>query len=452
MKKLLFFAYYFPPTGGAGVQRAVKFVKYLPEFGYKCAVLSSGEETFKYNLKEDQTLGEKIDAEIFRIKLNKSEQKHSKLYPSALKRYMPGITMKWWKSSAQRSMQEAIDKFEPEVIMVTVSPFMAAEVTMEVAAKNNIPWVLDMRDPWALDPINFYSSKLHYLSDLKKMKKACLNATAVIMNTPNSLRYLKKAFPEVDPHKCFCVTNGWDSDDFENFDTTEDTDTATALKIVHTGLFHTNYAQKVDPSSRKILTGKGKNLMDYLRYNSGKTHLLARTPYYLFQAAKNLIDSGRITKNDLLFTFAGVASPADKKLSGLFDMSDIVKWTGYLGHNRSIHLLKNADVLFLPLHICRNGQPLIVPGKTYEYMAAKKPILALVPEGDCRNFTKEYRNSFICDPTDCNAISDAITCMIKQKKENTLVNRKLNNSFVDQFQRKVLTEKLKTVLEFAIKI
>ncbi len=450
MKRVLFFAYYFPPTGGAGVQRAVKFVKYLPEFGYQCSVVAGLDSKLFVNLELDHSLHESLNCYISRITLNRFEAFQYKIFNQTLRRYFPFAAMRWWKTSARRALEHAVKESKPDVIITTVSPFMSADVTADIARKYNIPWVLDMRDPWALDPINYYPSYLHYTSDLRNMHRACKSANAVIMNTPDSLKALRDTFADVDQQKTFCITNGWDDEDFvasvRNYQLADG-----PLKIVHTGVFHTQNALKLDPASRKAFGVKEHRIMDCLRYSAGNPHLLARTPFYLLKSIRQLIDAEKIQKNDIKLIFAGANTSSDIEMARKFNLEDVVEFKGYLNHDDSVNLLSDSDVLFLPLHIPTKGSrnPLIVPGKVYEYMASGKPILSLVPEGDCRNFLERYGNSFICDPADCDSISNTIVDIVSRRK-NKVLNEQMNVEFTNQFKRKELSVKLKQVLDFAI--
>jgi hypothetical protein len=125
-------------------------------------------------------------------------------------------------------------------------------VAESLSKKYHIPWVLDMRDPWALDPINGYATIWHYYRDLYAMKRACQSANAVIMNTPDSLDAAKAAFPNIESKKFMSITNGWDAEDFKGFSySTVFHDSAKPMKLVHTGVFHTRSASKYKRSLEK---------------------------------------------------------------------------------------------------------------------------------------------------------------------------------------------------------
>lgn len=453
MKKVLFIAYYYPPLGGAGVQRITKFVRYLPNYGYT-AVLVAGTGNEDNRTPVDDTLVTYVEsATTFRVKLTEYEEYLRQFCQSKfIRSLVPGIHFKWWTTAVKRICQNAVQIEKPDIICVTVSPYSAAEAACAVARKYNIPWVLDIRDPWALDTKNYYPTWLHYQRDLRAMKKACQTADAVIMNTPRSLYALKGRFPKLSPKKSFCITNGWDNDDFEKeVDYSKVEYEAEKLTIVHTGQFHTRYAIKVEPSSRKLLSNQGKNIIDFVKYSSSRPHFLAMTPYYFFKALRLLLDERKISEDDIQMICVGNATEYDKNLAKMFNIESMVQFTGYVGHSKSISYLASADVLFLLLfNLKNNGFPLLVSGKTYEYMASRKPILALVPPGDERDFVQKSGLGFVCDPTDVQKIAQTLLDLLHKYRSPMGIDIEPDDQFIQQFERKTLTKKLAKVFNFAI--
>lgn len=308
-----------------------------------------------------------------------------------------------------------------------------------------------MRDPWALDPIMTYASWFHYRLDWQAMDRACDSADAVIMNTPRSLEKLKDTFSNLSSQKLFCISNGWDVEDIARLPSRTQKPSSTPMTLVHTGTLHTQTALRVDPSSRKELGLAEYNLGDRIRYRSGKSHLLARTPYYLFRAIRRLLDESRIVQDDIRMIFAGTDTQADRDLAERFDLSEMVEFKGYLSHDESVRQLSLADVLFVPLHVPQNvAYPLIIPGKIYEYMALQKPILALVPQGDARDLLCESGLSVICDPRDVGQIGQAVLSLLQAFHSSGGFRMQARESILRQFDRRRLTKRLAKVFDFAI--
>jgi len=452
MKKVLLLAYYYPPMGGAGVQRTAKFVKYLSSVGYIPSVVSGlGDVGSPCTPAVDPTLAEDVNGwKTYQIELSRTDRFKRSLYSNKLCKFISNTLFIWWFNSARKTLEKAVRREKPDVLYVSVSPFAAARVARNVARKYGLPWVLDMRDPWALDPINYYRTKWNYRMDIREMRNMCSSASAVIMNTPRSLEAVKRFLTELPSDKLFCVTNGWDDDICfaQNLNQKND---SSKLTIVHAGYFLTEYAVRVDPNARKQLGEGFSRFRDRLCYNVGRPDLLARSPYYLYKAIRRLLDAGKISEQDISLIFVGATTDHDIGLTRRYGLEKIVQFTGYVNHIESVRYLLQADVLFLPMHKPENGRfPLIVPGKTYEYLAARKPILALLPPGDTRDFVQQSGLGFVCDPKNIEQIAQTLMNLLSKYHGASGLIVEPNEEFIRQFEYKVLTKKLANILNFAV--
>ena len=152
MKKVLILAYYYPPTGGAGVQRVVKFARYLPGFGYHPAVVSgTGVRSVSYAPMDEMLSREIADVTNYPLPCVQDE----------------GLSPSRWCELAYAKCCEVVASEKPDCVFVSVSPYYAAGVACRVAKRFDLPWILDMRDPWALDPYLAYRTRLHHWADLR---------------------------------------------------------------------------------------------------------------------------------------------------------------------------------------------------------------------------------------------------------------------------------------------
>ena len=95
---------------------------------------------------------------------------------------------------------------------------------------------------------------------------------------------------------------------------------------------------------------------------------------------------------------------------------------GYVPHDESVRLLRSADLLFLPMHNVAAGWRVgIIPGKTYEYIAARRPILAAVPPGDAHDLLRSAGNAAICDPADVVAMRRELRAAIERKRQENSI-------------------------------
>lgn len=436
MKKVLMLAYFYPPSGGAGVQRTIKFAKYLPEFGWLPQVVAGTGSGSQFH-QDPELVREVASVRRYDVQFFPFEKKINTICQSPVGRWAR-VALSAWMKAATRTLSAAIEKDRPDILFVTTSPFPAAKAAAETSKKYGIPWVLDMRDPWALDPICRYPTKLHYFLELREMKNACYQADAVIMNTPGALSAVIRKFCDLNPLKFHCITNGWDANDFRLHQEAE-RKCCEPMKIVHTGVFHTKTAKLLERINTPLAT---------LRHSLCEINLLTRTPNYLFAACRKLIDEKKIPVDALQFIFAGSESADDVALAKEYQLEYCVKFSGYLNHDKSINLLHQGDVLFLPLHQLSDGRnPLIVPGKAYEYMASKRPILACVPEGDTRDIVLKSGLAYVCDPSDIESIAKTIRWLVEQFKLRKSIPKLPNDGFIESFERRRLTEELAQIFE-----
>ncbi len=445
MKKIAFLSYFFPPSGGAGVQRSVKFVKYLPSFGYEPVVVTVGSE-YSGQGSDESMVDEVRGVRRYEITPSRFEGFVSGVSGNKLLRNFTSEKLRRFGGAFYRKCMQAIEVERCELIFATASPFMMAEVGAKCARKSGLKWVLDLRDPWALDPLTYYSSRFSWLGEIVRMRRSCASADAVIMNTPRSLEAVRRSFPHLDGDKFYCVTNGWDREDFADIEVSGSE--GGALRIVHTGHFHTRLAIDVDPLSRAELgLGRG-GFIKRMKYCPGGSNLLARTPYYLFKAVSKLLSAGKISRGDVKMVFAGGVSEQDMELASRFEIEDMVEFCGYVDHVRSLEILGGGDVLFLPLHKPGGGgYPLIVPGKTYEYMASGRVILGALPKGDAADFVAKSGQGVLCDPCDVDGISQKILGFVEEKKQFNVIRRETDEDFVGRFERRKLACELAKIFD-----
>ena len=163
-RTLLFLAYFFPPRGGAGVQRSVKFAKYLPQFGWKPLVIAHGGMADNASGVMDPTLLKDLPPGAI-VRYTALMQGEKDQYFRAQKKWRQPLfatdPMAWWAAPATRLGLELAEEYKPAAVFVTMSPFTAADAGIALQRKLQIPLIFDLRDPWALDETRLYSTKWH---------------------------------------------------------------------------------------------------------------------------------------------------------------------------------------------------------------------------------------------------------------------------------------------------
>ena len=426
MKNILFISYHFPPQGGAGVQRSLKFSKYLPEFGINPIVITSpGKSYDRWTPKDNTLLADLPDG----VDVHRYEWPRAGLQPEKRQVLMDQIIS---------SCQELHSEHQFEAIFVTMSPFEDAEMASKLSNLLSIPWIADLRDPWALDEFQIYRTFLDRKKAYKRMAGAFPDTSLIIMNTPTSEALVKEHFPEIAARtKISHITNGYDAEDFSR----DITDKGNTFTIVHTGFLHTKAGlDQIRKRWRYNLMGKMQPGVE----------ILSRSHYYLIKALENLVVKQPELKNKIRLVLAGSLNETDQKVVAESAVAEMVDMPGYLDHTQSVATIRAANLLFMPLHDLAKGQKAsIVPGKTYEYLATGNPILGAVPEGDAKDFIANSGIGFTCEPADVNAMEKVISALV-QDKDNATNSVNFNHSFVSQFERKNLSERLAELIQSVI--
>ena len=445
-RTLLFLAYFFPPRGGAGVQRSVKFAKYLPQFGWKPLVIAHGGMADNASGVMDPTLLKDLPPDhVVRYTALLQGEKDS--YYRAQKKWRQPLfstdPMAWWAAPAARLGLELAAESHPSAIFVTMSPFTAAGAGIALKKKTGLPLVMDLRDPWALDETRIYTTRWHARRDWKQMQEALSAADLIIMNTPEAATAVEHEFGKGRPAtaagpritgRVISITNGYDAEDFGK-DSPQPAP-PDLLRIVHTGMFHAELAEVWD----KIYTGDG--MLNKLKYPRRPINLWTRTPRYLLAAMEKLIQSGAVPKDKLQLVLVGEISTVDREMIQNSPMAASVKVLGYRSHAESVNWVESADVLFLPLHTPTDGGPaLIVPGKAYEYLGSGRPILSMGPPGDMHDFVEGTGSGIAISGDDVSGAADALKKFYDAKRSGHKLLEQDRNA-VARFERKELTARL----------
>jgi glycosyltransferase involved in cell wall biosynthesis len=305
---------------------------------------------------------------------------------------------RWWvDGSVELAARVAPDA---DVVYAWMSPFESAEAAMRLAQRLGKPWVADLGDPWALDEMLVYPTRFHRSAERNLMRRLLATASAIVMSTPEAVERLRAAFPELCDRPVVHVPNGFDERDFA---VAAEARPDAQFRIVHTGYLHTELGRR---QRRRKLLGR------VLGGAVPGVDILARSHVYLLDAVDRLVEDDPSLAGRIEIHLAGVLSSADLELQG---RSGAVRIHGYLRHSDTIALLRTADLLFLPMHDLPPGRRAgIVPGKTYEYLASGRPILAAVPDGDARDLLERAGNAFLCRPRDTEGLRAAIAEQLRR--------------------------------------
>jgi glycosyltransferase involved in cell wall biosynthesis len=433
VRRVLFLAYHFPPIGGAGVQRSVKFARYLPDVGYEPMVVTGPAAVGSRWTPVDDSLAAQVDRTHDVRRLTTQAPPPSGRWRGRAERWLrrPEPFFQWWEDGAYRAGRDAAPV---DLVYASMSPFETGSAAARLAAELRKPWVADLRDPWALDEMQVYPSRWHRWLDLREMRRLLSTASAVVMNTEESAR-LVRAFPELRGTPVFAVPNGYDADDFSQPVARAEPD---RFRIAHTGYLHTELGRGLAGGrlARRLLGG------DLYGVN-----ILTRSHVYLLEAIDRLIAADASVAERLELHLAGVLSDSDVEVA---KRSPVVRMPGYLPHAETIALLRTADLLFLPMHDLRAGvRARIVPGKTYEYLASGRPILAAVPDGDARDLLQRAGTGLLCPPDDVDGMARIIAGEL-ERVGTGVAPPALRPGVLEPYERRALTRRLADIFDAVV--
>ena len=425
---VLMIPYHFPPVGGAGAQRSLKFARYLPENGCRPAVVTGTGSTRGRWTPVDSTLSDEIPEGILVLRVPGPEppqpSRMSLRWTTWLR--LQSVWSRWWVRGVAAT---AAAGAEPDIVLGSSSPYDTVEAAGRVARAFGKPWVADLRDPWALDEMVVYPSRLHRWLEERQMRRLLGSAAAIVMSTPEAVRQLLDAFPELGDRPVVAIPNGYDAADFVAEAPPRD---PARFRIVHTGYLHTDLGlqQRQRRPLRRLLGGGCPGV-----------EILTRSHVFLLEAVERLLERDPSLRERLELHFAGVLSETDRVLA---ERCPVAVLHGYVSHRESIALMRSADLLFLPMQNLAPGRrSSTVPGKTYEYLASGRPILGAVPPGDARDLLERVGHD-VCAPDDVEGMAESIAAAVE--RHDRQVTRPLAQELVDGFERRVLARQLADLL------
>lgn len=435
-RSVLIVAWYFPPDGGAGSQRPASFARELPRLGWETSVLTrgTGHQRGRWETRDESLLPE-IGSEARLERVEELPQiEHG---ASSSGDGIPGRA----RPLCDRLL-EVVGRDPPDLVFLTMSPFFFASLVEPLRSAGETRIVLDLRDPWALDYWPTYRNRARFRAQEQFMLRTFAAVDGVVMNTPLAREELFRVFGESLPsgfeERVTVVENGFTRADFVKDVREPDAD---VLEITHTGTFHCEH-----------LRGN-RSLLEYL---SGLRHCsraridrTGRTPLYLLRAAARLSSEDAVFGEDIRFRFIGHTDDPLRRCVQGSDLADKVLLEGYRPHEDAVEAMRTAGALFLPgARLPNELEDLIVPGKTYEYLASGRPILGAVHEGDARRLLERAGGSYLCDPCELGSIATQLKRLHEDWKSGLLEgNRLRKQSVLDEYERTRLAERLAAFLD-----
>lgn len=425
MKKVLIITYYWPPAGGPGVQRWLKFVKYLPEFGMEPVVYIPENPT--YPLHDAKLLDEvPKDITILKKKItepyawasvfskNKTQKISSGIIPNKRKQSFLERLMLWirgnlfipdarvfWVKPSVAYLQRYIKENGIDTVITTGPPHSLHLIGMHLKEKSGIRWVADFRDPWTTIgyhkalKLSDYAARKH-----KELERKVMQEADFLLVTSQTT---KKEFEAITSKPIHVITNGYDVENIKRLPLDK------KFTLAHIGSF-----------------------------------LSERNPRILWKALSELIKEEPDFKQHFELKLIGATSQEILETITEFKLSEYVNNMGYVSHQEAVQQQRSSQVLLL-VEIDSEETKSIIPGKLFEYMVSERPILAIGPEeADFAAILKQTNTGVFALYDDKDRVKETLLSYFRLYLEQNL---KVYPVGLQQYSRKNLTKQLADLLK-----
>jgi len=427
MRRILIIAFYFSPVGTAGIYRVVRFVRYLPNYGWKPVVLTikpdyydkkffnydSSNEVPQNTLIYRTPIIEPIKT-ILRVSISKntkfqqdgktSKDGRIKLFFKFFKDLLVTPDDKiWWAFFAIPRALRIIKEHKINIVYTTGGPFSTHLIGLAIKKLTKKPWVVDFRDPWYDNPI--FKWEFETIKKLVKEseKKVLKNADLVIANNDILKEKFIENYGSMIKNKIFTITNGYDSKDFEKVRKFEHE----KFTITYTGVLYEFHS--ITPFLKGL-----RNLLDNKPELSEKIQVLIIGP------------------------LDGKTEAEVKELK----LHNVIKFLGPKIHAETISYMVSSHILLVTLTSNEN-RSMFIPAKVFEYSATRVPILSISPEGALADLIRRQEAGRVIHPADIRGISEAINSYYEYFTKGNL---KLNDNNIEHFDCRNLTKKFTELL------
>ncbi|KGO88607.1 glycosyl transferase family 1 [Flavobacterium rivuli WB 3.3-2 = DSM 21788] len=425
MKKVLIITYYWPPAGGPGVQRWLKFVKYLP--GYDIEPVVYIPENPTYPLIDKGLLSDVSDSTIIikhkivepyawasAFSKGSTKKISSGIIPAQKKQSLLQKAMLWvrgnlfipdarvfWVKPSIAYLSAYIKENDIDTVITTGPPHSLHLIGLELKKQLGVKWIADFRDPWTT--IGYHKQLKLSASAAKKHKdleREVLNtADTILVTSPTT----KKEFEALTTKPIAVITNGYDVEKVVKQPLDE------KFTIAHIGSF-----------------------------------LSERNPKILWEAIAELINEDSNFKADFQLKLIGAVSREVLDAIDANGLSGYVNNLGYVSHDEAIAAQRKSQVLLL-VEIDSEETKCIIPGKLFEYMVSERPIIAIGPQGaDFSGIIQSTNTGIFVTYSEKERLKQSILTYHKQYRGGGLKSHPVG---LQQYSRKALTGQLAELLK-----
>ena len=383
MKKVLMIAFHYPPCrGSSGIQRTLKFSRYLPDYGWQPIILTAHPKA--YPRVGDDQIHEIRDDIVVRRAFSLDTSRHLSMRGAYAKwMALPDRWVSWWAGALYEGLR-LIRQHQPDIIWSTYPIATAHLIGCTLHYLSGLPWVVDFRDSMTEDgyPRDAVTRQSYQWIE----KRAISYGTRLVFTAASTCHMYSQRYPELCSERCLVIPNGYDEDDFKTLTSSQTTESRTGrpIRLLHAGLM---YPEERDPR-----------------------------PF--FRALACLKEEGQIAARHLQVDLRAAGS--EEYYSAMIrelEIDDIVHLLPALPYQQSLQDCADADALLLFQAASCNHQ---IPAKAYEYLRLRKPILALAPaEGDTAALLRDNGGATIVNLHDEQAVYHAVPQFLRAVQDST---------------------------------
>ena len=422
-KKVLVITHLFPPLD-CGVGRQIKFVKYLPTYGWTPIVLAAKKSYIRPIYDQSRIKEIPQSAKIYRT-FSLEIVPFQQWMPNILEKLL-GINPKWfqpvdpfigWMPFALRAALKIVKEEKVDLLFSTSLPSTCHLVALILKKKLGLPWVADFRDPWTQNPYATYPTPILKIEE--KLERAVIEyADKIVAVTDSITKGFVNKYPKQPKEKFCTIPHGFDPDDFKRIKVEEN-----KFNLVYVGSIY----------------GERKDVTEV--FLDAVNELLNEKPYLEKELRINFVGNVRLVQDSVrsrnLEKVVRVVPhvPHAEAIKYMVAARGLLLITG-VKHKTSAHAKKVLDEM---------------SGKIMEYIATRKPILALAEENSsAAKFVKSTGTGIAIDPTDKKSIMEGILHFYKLYGENSS-KIKPNNVKIKRHDVRRLTKQLSEIFEDVIR-
>lgn len=393
-KKVLVVSYFTPPFGEVGSVRITKFVKFLSQFGHPLKLLTVNEKYYSRKALNDESLKDIKDISIIRTR--------------TLPKFLTNVNEEgfYWLPFLFVELIKECLKNKPDVIFFTGGPFYHWILAPIVKLIFNVDYILDFRDAWSLNP---YKRRADSFFSKMNKKMECFFEPFIIEHskiaihvTSQATELYRKKYPKYY-NRFITITNGYDPDDFYNIQKK----ILTNFSIIYSGKFGS--------------------------FRNAKPFLLA---------FKRFVTENHLNSNQAQFIWIGKPEEHVEKIINDLGIYSHVKLLGFKPYKENLAYINGSDVTLL----IAGNHPYEATTKVFDYLALKKPILAIVEvEGFLTETLRQVQHAFLVRNREDDIHNIILELYTKSKANNS--GSLVINGKTQEFNRHFLSKKLSKIIE-----